>query len=649
MIKLLIDQKKVQKAKEKLGDDTFYIMMKELGIDDYDERNLKCKCPFHAEDTPSFIWNTKAGKAHCFGACHRSYDILDVFMHKGLTYIEAVQKLFDLTKISYHFGEHKLQTKSSYRYPKPVECTDKSKIYQYLSLRNISPETTDYLDIRQDRQGNIVFNYYDCNDTLTMVKYRPSRKIQKGENKNWCQIGADTLPILFNMNRINVSAPLLICSGELDCASALEAGFSNAVSIPLGDGNTQWINECWDWLEQFDEIIICPDNDDSGMKFCKDIVPRLGSWRCKVVNVPDFFETSDGKKLRIKDLNDCLYRFGKEKVLELIVNAKDSPVDSVTDFSEITNVDLNEIDGIQTGIRDLDKSLMKLFYGTFNIVTGVNGAGKSSLLSQLVCQCLDQQKNVWYYSGELPNFQSKNWINYILAGQRHLKQCRFEESTYWKVTLEAQKKINEFYQGRLFIYKDGCDHKVSSLMKSMENTVRKYAAKLLIIDNLTSVNLENNDNNKYEKQAEFVTELINFAKKFNVVVVLVVHPHKMDTMRRMTKMDVQGISAIIDLAHRILSLYRVTPEDKKGKPKQNGSGWYKEPISCDVICDILKDRMMGFEGKGIPLFYDRPSRRFFTSEQDLDYQYGWDKLKHSGALPFSPPQLLAEQEVFGKV
>ena len=32
--------------------------------------------------------------------------------------------------------------------------------------------------------------------------------------KNWCQKGADTRPLLFNMNRVNISQPLLITEGE---------------------------------------------------------------------------------------------------------------------------------------------------------------------------------------------------------------------------------------------------------------------------------------------------------------------------------------------------------------------------------------------------------------------------------------------------
>ncbi|HAN21843.1 MAG TPA: hypothetical protein DCP51_09270 [Clostridiales bacterium] len=59
------------------------------------------------------------------------------------------------------------------------------------------------------------------------------------------------IPILYNMNKINYDNPLLITSGELDYAAAIEAGYLNAVIIPLGNGNTHWVIECWDFLENF--------------------------------------------------------------------------------------------------------------------------------------------------------------------------------------------------------------------------------------------------------------------------------------------------------------------------------------------------------------------------------------------------------------
>lgn len=382
----------------------------------------------------------------------------------------------------------------------------------------------------------------------------------------------------------------------------------------------------------------------------KEVVYRLGSWRTRVVEVPQIFETDDGRKFPVNDLNEALYYFGKEQVLDLILNAKDSPVPGVIDFSDIQDIDIDQIDGIRTGIKTLDRYLMKIFLGTLNIITGINGAGKSSFINQLIIQSLEEEKNVFLFSGELPNFQTKNWLNSVIAGQRYIDEKHSGEAVYYKVRPEAKRSIDNFYRGRLHIYEDGQPNTKTALMTTIEDAVRKYGVKLVILDNLTAINLECSDDNKYNKQSEFVMELIAFAKKFNVAIVLVVHPHKIDTMRRLTKMDVQGISAIIDLAHRIISLYRVQEKDKKGEPKLNGSGWKVPPIKDDVLIDILKDRMLGYEGRSIGVFYDTPSRRFFLNEEDLDRKYSWDTKTHTGSLPYPPPQMIdEEEEVFGSV
>ena len=162
----------------------------------------------------------------------------------------------------------------------------------------------------------------------------------------------------------------------------------------------------------------------------------------------------------------------------------------VIDFSDIQDVDLDQIDGITTGIRPLDRYLMKLFQGTLNIITGINGAGKSSFINQIICQSLEQDKNVFLFSGELPNFQTKNWLNSVLAGQRHIEERHFQDATYYKVRPEAKREIDEFYRGRLYIYEDGRSNRMTDLLKTMEDSVRKYGTKLLILDNLTAINLE---------------------------------------------------------------------------------------------------------------------------------------------------------------
>lgn len=627
---MIVDKKTIERAKGKLGDKNALLIAQILSVEQFDTRNLKGLCPFHAEDTPSFIYNKKNYSMHCFG-CGKTVDVLEAYMSVGHTFLEAVQFLFNQANIRYNFGEQGVKTRRAYRYPKPDKTDRKDQVYKYLAKRKISPRTVDYLDIQQDKNGNCVFNFYDTNDVLTMVKYRPSHRVDKSkkEVKTWCQTGADTTPLLFNMNRVNTTSPLLITEGELDCAAAIESGYSNAVSVPLGAHNYHWMEENWDWLEQFDSVILCADNDEAGNAMRKEVATRLGTWRTRFVEIP---MDVDGHP--IKDLNELLYYGGKEMVMDVILNAKETPVDSVIDFADIQAIDLSEMDGIKTGFPELDKALYKLFYGTLTIVTGINGSGKSSFLSQLVCNCIEQGHNVFQYSGELPAFQQKTWINYILAGRYNVNRYQAGNTEYYKVNPTVQPQIDAFCREKLFIYKDGQSHKPDDLLNSMEASARKYGAKLFIIDNLTSLSMGSRERDRWDNQESFITRLIAFAVKYQVAPVLVVHPHKIETMRRLTKMDIQGAGGIIDLAHRIISLYRVQESDRQPDKKKG------HIFEGDVVCDILKDRMRGYEGTSLEFFYDKPSRRFFTGYDDLYHQYSWDQEEHSSEEdPIGVPQL----------
>mgnify|MGYP000141562134 FL=1 len=644
-----IDREAILQAKEKLGDRNAQIIVEELGITDFDEKNMKCCCPFHQEDHASFIYNKKAFNFRCFGSCGRSYDILDVFMYKGATYAEACKKLFELAEMPYSFGELGVKTKRHYRYPHEVPCTDKSKVYAYFEQRKISRETLDALDVRQDSEGNVVFNYYDTNDVLTMVKYKPSHKVQHGQAKCWCQQNSDTAPLLFNMNRINVNSPLLICEGEPDCLSAIEAGFKNAVSVPLGSSNLHWIDENLEWLDQFESIIICADNDDAGVKMQKECVPRLGSWRTKVVDIPAIPIGNTGRVT--KDLNEILYVCGKDKVLELILDAKDSPVPSVADLSDVEPTEYEDVDGVTTGLKAIDDELMRLFFGTLTIVSGQPGSGKSSLLTQLACNSLDNDISTWLFSGELPNGVEKSWFNYIFAGPRNITDAISRRGNpYKKISTTTLAEINKTYKGRWHIYRDDYDNTLDKLIASMTDTVRKYGARCLILDNFMCIDTETSEE-ELRSQTDTIKKLIEFAKKYQVAVILVCHPRKMDAGTNVGIYDIAGTSNIVNLAHRTIGLRRVTDAERENAAKYSEKR--RQLLKYDVIVTVVKDRMFGRQNIDVGLYYDPASRRFFSDMDEYDRRFSWDKKEYKEPLPL-PPQLLAEErasedEAFGAV
>lgn len=626
---MLIEKTDIEKAKEKLGDENAFLMAELLELENFDEKNLKACCPYHNEDTASFIYNKKNHSMHCFG-CNKTVDIIDVLMEKGNTFLDATKYLFEKAGIEYSFGEKDVKTRHNYKYPHEEPLNDKSHVIDYFGKRGISKNVLDYLDVREDSHGNGVFNFYDTNDVLTMVKYRPARTVEKhsGQPKTWCQKGADTTPLLFNMNRVNTSKPLLIAEGEIDMMSAIEVGYLNAVSVPLGAGNLHWIEENWDWLNNFDSIIIWSDNDEPGIKMRKECIYRLGTWRTKYIATPEYFEKENGKRIPLKDINDCLQIGGKEFVMNLISEAKDVPVKSVVDYSEIEELDITQMDGVKTGIKPLDNELIKLFYGTLTILSGRPGSGKTSLIDQTIAQTIDNGDPAFLYSKELPERLSANWFNTIIAGRRNMVEKQSANGKkYHVVPYSTQKKMQSYYNKKLFIYKDDESNDFEAVLKSAEECVRKFGCKLIVLDNLMMIDLKCNESDKNTAQTNLINLLIKFAVKFNVAVVLIAHPRKtQDTNSDIEMYDIAGSSNIINLAMRSIGLRRVSKKEKED-PKCKWKNY-------DVVLTVMKDRMFGKSDVQLGLWYDLVSRRFYTDYAEYDKKFAWDDRVYTDRLPY---------------
>lgn len=625
-----IDRETIQKAKEKLGDKNAFLIAEIQDLKGFDEKNLKAFSPLRDETVPSYVYDKKRFRFKDFGSSSYSADIIDAMMEKGKTFLEACQYLFKQADIPYSFGEMNVQTRSSYKYPHEEPLNERENVKAYLGKRGINSATIDYLDIREDEHGNCVFNYYDTNDVLTLVKYRPSRTVDKskGEIKTWCQKDADTTPLLFNMGRVNPAKPLLITEGELDAASAIFSGYINTVSVPFGAGNFHWIEENWDWLEQFHDIIIWADNDEPGEKMRKECISRLGSWRTKYIQTPKYFEKENGRRVPLNDINDCLQVGGKEFVLKLIADAKDVPVTSVIDYADIEELDMSQVGGVKTGLKPVDKELVKLYNGTLTILSGRPGSGKTSLIDQIAAESMDNGNPVFLFSKELPPRLSANWFNTIIAGRRNQTLVEKPDgASFYVVPYDTQKKMQNFYKNKLLIYKDSEPNDSESVMRSAEECVRKYGAKLVILDNLMMLDLKADSESMNLAQTKLVNELINFASKYDVVVVLIAHPKKTADMTSDVSMyDISGSSNIINLAIRSIGLRRVSKKEKED-PR---SEWGK----YDVVLTIIKDRLFGKQDIQIGLWYDNRSRRFYTDYEEYDRKFAWDDRNYFDKLEY---------------
>jgi twinkle protein len=622
---MLIPRELIIEAKEKYGEKAAFVIAKDLELKEFDETHLRAICPFHEESEGSLVYNQKDNAFKCFG-CQKVYGILDHYMiFYKLTFLDAVERLFNETGISFRFGERGVKTQREYEYPHE-ENSDRTKVEAYWNTRCISPATLDFGDIGADENGNTVFHYYDLNDILCMVKYRPSKKVEKGEKfKFWTQKDADTLPLLYGMNKIDPTKPLLIVEGEADRLSVIECSHKNVVSIPLGAGNTQWIEHNWDWLEQFKEIIVWSDNDKVGVDMRKEVCSRLGSWRTKYVDLPTNIE-KDGKLLKVKDANEVLFYFGKQKVLEFINNAQDVPVQNVVDLVDVDDFDIETAPGLYSGLKGIDSILYKFVLGSVVILTGRKGHGKSTLLNQVfICEPLTQGQQVYIFSGELGNPVLKNWIETTMLGREYIKM---KDGFVRKFDKEPLKQMREWYRGRIWAF-DDVENDAEKILDRAINVTRKVGVKVWILDNLMTLDIGiKTDGDQWLRQKEFIVKLVSLAKTYNVLIVLVAHPRKANNIeldRRLGTDDVSGSNDLGNLAQYILSVHRFSKKEKLGE--KNNKGAYKigkEPVDHDVVVDILKNRYTGKMGEAL-FYFDYPAYRFYASPKELFKRYGWNK------------------------
>lgn len=485
--------------------------------------------------------------------------------------------------------------------PKP-----KNEAVEYLASRGISAQVAEKYNItvRRDKKNVLVIPFYDENGVLQFVKYR-NTKFRKGidKNKEWTE--ADTKPILFGMNHCVGFDRLVITEGQLDALSLAECGVDNPVSVPTGALGFTWVQYCWDWIVKFKEVVVFGDYEKGGMSLVEPLRQRLPN-KILVVRLCDY--------LGEKDANDILRKYGKQAILTAVANAEPLKLSNVKDLSTVKAVDINTLPKIKTNISGIDRLIGGLVMGQVILLTGKRGNGKSTFMSQLVCEALEQGESVFVYSGELADYHFKRWLDYQLAGGKHVIESKnvYGDSVY-TLPDDVVERINRWYAGRAYIYDNSyvaeTNEELESITDTIEAVVRQYGVKLVCVDNLmTAMDVVDQQNNLYLAQSNFVGKLKKIAVRLNVAIILVAHPRKSNG-QDFSNDDVSGSSDITNKVDVVMSYKRDDAEDHNS------------------VLAITKNRLFGKYAIGedvIKLCYSERTKRVFGMDSGV-ISYGWEK------------------------
>ena len=499
------------------------------------------------------------------------------------------------------FG-YKLEDEQQRKYrrlPQP-KIESKPKAIEYLESRGISAEVAKRYKIttQTNNENILVFPFYDDQGVLQFVKYRKMNFDKRfDKNKEWCE--AETMPILFGMAQCEDFTRLVITEGQIDSLSLATCGIKNAVSVPTGALGFTWLANCWDWVNKFQEVVVFGDYENGKITLIETLEKRL-QMKVKCVRPEDY--------LCEKDANDILRKYGKDAIIKAVESAELRDVKYVKRLATVEAVNLRDLPKIKTGIRPLDRVCGGLLRGHVVLLSGKRGEGKSTFMSQLVAEAIEQDNAVFVYSGELPNYHFKNWLDLQIAGSNHICTTRneYNDEEYY-LTDGCVKKINAWYYDKAFIFDNSAvsDDEYEGLIKVMVDAICRYDIKLVCIDNLMTAMDGDPNTDIYRQQSAFVKKLEKIAQQYDVAIILVAHPKK--STAAFDNDTVSGSSDITNAVSFVFNYQRAADNDE-----------------CDSYLMVTKNRMNGKLMTGvnaIPLYYSEKSKRISADPNEVK-EYG---------------------------
>ena len=451
---------------------------------DRQPKNQKAKCA-------SYDWERGLGTCH---NCNKSFQ-LHTYQRKGASEKIYVRPLIDNVST--------LQSNS--------------KVIEWFKTRGISQETLRDLNVSEGpefmpqtgKTENVIKFNYIMGDQLINIKYRDGRKnfkLYKGAEK-----------VFYNINSIVGYDHCVIVEGEMDVLALYEAGISNAISVPngatLNSNNLEYLDNCIDYFEDKQKVIIAVDSDEAGQALQTELVRRLGAEVCYIATFQD-----------CKDANEYLLKYGKEQLAKRITGAKPVPLENVTTFrdieGEITDFVKNGFKpGFQVGLENFD-NIFSTYTGQFITVTGIPSSGKSDFVDQM---CVGYNKN---YGWKTAFASPENAPTYLHAHKLMRKVWEYMPSAQ-DIGNDKWNQVAEHINDNFFFI-DMERYTLESVLRKGAELVKRKGIKCLVIDpfnKVRDVDAKSDDVNRYTM--DYLQKIEMFCKKYDVLVFIVAHPTKM--------------------------------------------------------------------------------------------------------------------------
>lgn len=494
-----------------------------------------------------------------------------------------------MAEVKQYLGVHDsmpIKEQKSYKLPSKPTChAAKSGALDWLKSRGLNDKTiADFKIAEQTRDGKTYAVFPYLRDGV-LVNYKLRNISEKKDMQQAC--GAE--PCLFGWHLIDPKTrTIAITEGEIDAMSLHQCGIP-ALSVNAGAGNHQWIENDWDRLERFSEILVFFDNDDAGNKGASEIIKRLGNERCKRVVIPS------------KDANEYILagaeRFDFDTAIDASKPQDPEELRGAQDF-------INKVKSMfyPTHAEDRDPCLMldqrlewfEFRPGELSVWTGYNGHGKSLLLSQVLLGLMQQGERVVVFSGEM-------------TPARQIKRMVKQSSGLDMPTSRYIDAIGGWLTDKLWFFNVVGSAGIDRLLQVFLYANKRYGTRHFVIDSLMMTDVPEDGAGAMTAQKEAMRKLCDFTRRNGCHLHLVAHPRKgQDEKNGPGKLDVAGSSKITDGADNVFTVWSARKDENDPDV---------DPDMPDARLELQKQRNGDVQHYRQSLWFVKEAQQFATSSR----------------------------------
>ena len=386
-----------------------------------------------------------------------------------------------------------------------------------------------------------------------------------------------------------------IYKDELDAASVSQAlGDYPVVSLPSGAaGAAKAMKKNYEWLQQYEKIILWFDNDQPGKDAVKAAANVLPPGKVYVACIDEY-----------KDASEALQASDYESITNAYWGAKPYRPDGIVDgkslFNQVTSP--NPPFDHEYPFSGLHNKLHGIRYGSLTTITSGSGQGKSSLCGNIALALLQRGERVGYLALEESNRTTALRFMSAAVG----KNLLLGEHDSDELTEAFNASINNW---NLFLFDGFGSYDPDTIYNRIEYLAQGLDCKIIFLDHL-SILLSGLDGDERRMIDQTMTRLRSLVERTGIALFLVSHLRRSggdknhEEGARVTLGQLRGSAAIAQLSDSCIALER----DQQSNDQNSAT-----------TVRVLKNRYSGETGIACTLTYDINTCRFTEIETDEEF------------------------------